>query len=152
MYFLLLTYAPLCVPLPFLCSRVSTETVSARLNLKQCFAQIYHGFPPPMPSCSQASVLMVFFFSFFFFFCVGKVHFVKDYIKSVSARKSMQVQIQIPLLSITVQSFGFARVIITRSDRGLDPCGSAEECLCLFVLHILKCLFVSLLEGPWEKG
>lgn len=45
----------------------------------------------------------------------------------------------------------FPCVIITRSDRGLDPFGSAEECLCLFVLHILKCLFVSLLEGPWEK-
>lgn len=44
----------------------------------------------------------------------------------------------------------FTRVIITWSDRGPDPCGSAEECLCLFVLHILKCLFVSLLEAPWE--
>lgn len=45
----------------------------------------------------------------------------------------------------------FTCVIITRSDRGPDPCGSGGECLCLFVLHILKCLFVSLLEGPWEK-
>lgn len=103
-----------------------------------------------MPSRSKAPLLTV---CLFFFFCLGTERHVNVRF-NVSAGKSIQSSNWegfVVRQSAVQLSCLFIRVIITRSDRGPDPCGSAGECLCLFVLHILKCLFVSLLEGPRES-
>lgn len=94
------------------------------------------------------------FLIMFFFFCVCEKHNVWGLHQSVAASKSMQVQMLNPLLSVSML-FSFVVCLLGWSSLDLTevqpPRGSAETCLCLFVLHILKCLFVSLLEGQWEK-
>lgn len=87
-------------------------------------------------------------------FFVGKSTLCKDYIHlRGSARKSMQVQIWIlccPSLCCLASLCAHWCDHHTFWQRS-RPLWECRGCLSLDVLHILKCLFVSLLEGLWDK-
>lgn len=131
--------------------------MSAKLNLRQWSAQKSSMDSLLMvPRCTEASLLVVVFFLLHLLrLCGGGIAACEDYIKEFQQGESMQVQTQesflVPSLCSLKLSCVFTRVIVTRSDRGLDSFGRGEACLCLFALNIFKGLFVSLLEGPWGK-